>query len=105
MRSLSQLIIRARSLSSEAWDLNVEATPFEDQDPVIEARRQCLAAYDNALQAPQEAHLYLQVARELEDQWSTTSEASIVLADPMFDPQPLSSRSRMTLLSLELDSI
>ena len=83
MRSLDQIIIRAQSLSSEAWDLNVEATPFEDQAPVIEARRQCMEAYDDALQAdtPREAHIHLQIARELEDQSSTTSEAEAALSE------------------------
>ena len=104
MDSLTQIIIRARSISSDAWDLNVEATPHGDQEPVIEARRQCLAAYDDALQATslREAHLYLQIARDLEEQWSTASEAETALDNPMFDPQPLSSRSRMAQ-ALEVD--
>jgi hypothetical protein len=104
MESLTQIIIRARSISSDAWDLNVEATPYEDQEPIIEARRQCLAAYDDALQAssPREAHIHLQIARDLEDEWNTADEASIALSDPMFDPMPLSSRSRMAL-ALEVD--
>lgn len=104
MKSLTQLLVRARSLSCEAWYLNVEATPYEDQAPILEACRQCMAAYDDALQAnsPREAHLYLQVAHDLEEQWNTADEASIALSDPMFDPMPLSSRSQVAL-TLEVD--
>lgn len=102
MKSLTQLISRARSISSDAWDLNVEGTPFEDQAPIIEARQHCLEAYDEALKAetPREALVHLEVARYLESQWNTASEASMVIADPIFDPPPKSSRRG---ISLELD--
>ena len=102
MKSLTQLVSRARSFSSDAWDLNVEGTPYGDQAPIIEARRQCLAAYDAALKAEtqKEALTYLQFARDLESMWNTTSEASMVIADPIFDPPP-SSNSFKTSISAE----
>jgi hypothetical protein len=107
MKSLTQIIIRARSLSVEARYLNVEGTPYEDQAPIIEARQKCLAAYDDALKAdsPEEAVFFLQVAGNLESKWNTTSEASMAIADPVFDSPPLSSRSRVLALELDFSTV
>jgi hypothetical protein len=87
--------------------LNVEATPYEDQGPVIEARQQCLAAYDAALKAsdPMEVQRNLEVAREFERHWNTASEAEMALANPIFDPPPVSSNSRIRALEMDFSSI
>lgn len=90
MDLFTQITLRARSISSDAWDLNVEATPFENQGFIIDARRQCLTAYDEALKSETSinALLHLRIASDLESQWGTASEALRVIID-FFETNPV----------------
>jgi hypothetical protein len=66
-----------------------------------------MAAYDAALKAQSitEAQSHLEEAQALEDQWKTAFEAKSALANPIFDPPPMSSNSRIRALEVDFSNI